>query len=119
MLKLGHTYPNRAEFDAALIVWHVNANPHEWIEPRAYSRKASVRVLHMGVTFELKAETNREAVGRYLEMIRLDPGIEWTVVSNARGRFNKLALGSPPRTIEQFWVYVKPSDEELAAARFA
>ena len=118
MLKLGHHYANRADFDAALASWYATARPEQWIEPGAYTRKPSVRVDHQGVTFELKAETNREAVGRYLELLRKHRDIEWTVVPNARGRFNKFALGSPPRTVEKFWMYVKPSDEALAQMRF-
>ena len=119
VLRLRYAYPNREEFDVDLAAWYVTATPHQWIEPGAYARKPSVRITHRGVVFELKAETNREAVGRYLELLRWNPGIEWTVVPNARGRFNKLAVGNPPTTVEKFWVYVKPSDENLAAVRFA
>jgi hypothetical protein len=118
MLKLGHHYGNREDFDAALAAWYATASPGQWIEPGAYTRKPSVRVNHRGVTFELKAETSREAVGRYLDVLRKHPDAEWTVVPNARGRFNKFALGEPPRTIEKFWMYVKPSDEPLALVRF-
>ena len=117
-MTLGNRYRNREEFDAALSLWYAKAEPGQWIEPGAYTRKASVRVEHRGVTFELKAETSREAIGRYLEAIRRHPDAQWTVVPNARGRFNKLALGDPPRIIEGLWIYVKPGEEEQAEAVF-
>ncbi len=118
LLKIGHHYANREEFDTDLAVWYAQAMPRQWIEPGAYTRKAAVRISHRGVTFELKAETSREAVGRYLAAVREHPGSAWTVVPNARGRFNKLAVGDPPRAIEQFWVYVKPGEEALAEIVF-
>jgi hypothetical protein len=114
----GIRFTNREEFDAALARWYADAAPGEWVEPGVHAQKPSVRIEHSGVVFELKAETNREAVGRYLKIIRESPDAKWTVVPNERGGFNKFAIGDPPVKIEKFWMYLRRSDMAIARLLF-
>ncbi len=110
-------YASRESFDEALATWFATAVEGEAIEPGVHAQKPSVRVEHEGIVFELKAETNRAAVGRYLEFIRNHPTAEWCVVANRRGVRNKLGVGQPPVTIQQFWMYVRRAARSVGQLR--
>lgn len=57
----------------------------------------------------LNADTTRQAVNDYLELVRSAPGeLEWSIVPSARGHFTKIAFGPDRVILPSFHLYADP-----------
>ena len=74
-----------------------------------------VWVLAGGCVCRLHADTKREGVALLLDLWRSEPGLEWRVVANQRGRFNKLAFGEQGMVIPGLFLYLhEPASRGMA-----
>ncbi len=65
-----------------------------------------VWVLAGGRECRLHADTTRDGVAALVGLWRDEPSLEWHVVANQRGRFNKIALSSDRIVIPGLFLYL-------------
>jgi hypothetical protein len=60
-----------------------------------------------GSRYEFHADVKREAVERYLQLVdRYGDGLEWSIVSNQRGKQNDVAYGPDQERVTPLYLYL-------------
>ena len=96
----------RDEFERKLREWYAASEPRDTVGPPAnYPGRGWVFALEFGRRFRLHADSTREGVGRYLELLELYPGMDWWVGVNERGGKNKVSFGPEREVIPGFYFY--------------
>jgi hypothetical protein len=110
MQRLGrHEWISKAEFHERLIRWWKDADDALVGDPVTHRRTAWLWVRDGHRLFRLNADTTREGVQEYLELLRSERGrIDWTIVESAAGKMTKTAFGPEQRVIRGFHLYVDP-----------
>lgn len=97
----------KAEFHERLTRWFRESREEMVGDPAAHRRTAWIYVRDGHTLAKLHADTRREAVAEYLELLRSHPSpIEWTVIPSATGQLTKIAFGPAKETLRNFHLYV-------------
>ncbi len=98
---------NRGEFYRLLDRWLRLTNEQTIGEAGVVQgRTPWVWILVGGRECRLHADTKREGVAALLDLWRASPNLEWHVVANQRGRFNKVAIGDEKIVIPGLFLYL-------------
>lgn len=110
MQRLGRAdWIPKLEFHSRLLRWYRETDEAAIGDPDADRRTAWLWVRDGHRLARLFADTSREAVGQYLELLSEQRGeLEWTVVPSAAGQWTKIALGPDQVVIDGFHLYVDP-----------
>lgn len=101
---------SKSEFHSRLRRWYRETDESVVGDPDADNRTAWVWIRDGHRLARLNADTTREAVGEYLELLRSLPGeIDWHVVPSARGNLTKIAFGPARVTLPAFHLYADPA----------
>ena len=93
-LPKGARYGGRHELVAALREWLATSKePTIGDTGGAFHGQFWISAHIGGHSVRLAADTTREAVQRVVDAMRYDPNMPWRVISNQRGRVNKLVIG--------------------------
>ena len=99
----------RAEFHERLARWFRETDEPVVGEVSAHRRTAWVWVRDGHTLAKLHADTTREAVGEYLQLLRTNPSpLEWSIIPSASGQLTKIAFGPSRVTIRNFHLYHDP-----------
>jgi len=72
-----------------------------------YRRTGWIHVRHGSTFFVLNADTKRESVNEYLQLVdRYGNDLLWEVVENERGRMTAVAYGPENYRLKSFYLYV-------------
>lgn len=97
----------KAEFHDRLARWFRDTDEESIGDPSAHRRTAWVWIRDGHILAKLQADTTREAVAEYLEILRAHPRpLEWSVVPSATGQLTKIAFGPEKQTLRNFHLYV-------------
>jgi hypothetical protein len=97
----------KLEFHDRLARWLRDTEDRVVGDPDAHRRTAWVYVRDGHTLAKLHADTTREAVAEYLELVRTHRSpLEWTVVPSATGQLTKIAFGPERTTIRNFHLYL-------------
>ena len=110
MERLGRAdWITKLEFHSRLLHWYRETEETVIGDPEADRRTAWLWIRDGHRLARLFADTTREAVGRYLELLAERRGeLDWTVVPSAAGQLTKIALGPDRAVIDGFHLYVDP-----------
>jgi hypothetical protein len=99
---------DRHEFERLLQDWIAHAGPHATIgDTSGRCQTAWIHVQSDGNLYYLNADSTKAAVDQYVGLLAIDPELPWTIVTNQRGRRNKVAFGRSGTVIPGFYFYVK------------
>ena len=85
---------SRLDFDSALREWIDTAVIGEMIgDSPDFGGKAWLHIIDAGCRYYWNADSTREGVREYLDLLAFDPGLDWQVVPNQKGRMVKVAFG--------------------------
>jgi hypothetical protein len=99
----------KLEFHARLVRWFRETGEPVIGDPDTDRRTAWLWVRDGHRLTRLFADTTREAVGRYLDLLNENRGeLDWTVVPSAAGQWTKIALGPDRVVIDGFHLYADP-----------
>lgn len=110
MERLGRAeWISKLEFHSRLQRWYRRTDEPVIGDPEADRRTAWLWVRDGHRLARLFADTARDAVGEYLELLNEHGGeLEWSVVPSATGQLTKIALGPGRVVIDGFHLYVDP-----------
>lgn len=110
MERLGRAeWITKLEFHSRLLRWHRETAEAAIGDAGADRRTAWLWIRDGHRLARLFADTTRDAVGQYLDLLHEHHGeLEWTVVPSAAGRMTKIAFGPDPAVIDGFHLYVDP-----------
>src|SRR4051812_36055370 len=92
-IQAGRECGSKAEFTELLRWWHETTQEKTVGDGGPFSGKAWIWVRAGGERCHLNADSNRDGIGRYLELARAHgPDLPWYVVANTRGRVNKIVV---------------------------
>jgi hypothetical protein len=104
----------KAEFHSRLRRWYRDTDDAVVGDPAAHALTAWIWIRDGHRLARLNADTTREAVGLYLELVRSLPGdVEWSIVTSARGNLTKIAFGPERVILPAFHLYADPSTVPL------
>jgi hypothetical protein len=97
----------KAEFNDRLARWFRETGEPVIGDPAAHRRTAWLWIRDGHLLAKLHADTTREAVAEYLELLRANPSpLAWTVVPSATGQMTKIAFGPEHAVIRNFHLYL-------------
>jgi len=110
MERLGRAdWITKLEFHARLLRWFRETDEPVIGDPDTDRRTAWLWIRDGHRLARLFADTTREAVAGYLELLNENRGeLEWTVVPSAAGQWTKIAMGPDRSVIDGFHLYVDP-----------
>jgi len=98
---------NRKAFDDWLLNWYRNTNEKTVGDVGDFGQQAFLWVEENELKYRLNADTKREGVKGYLDLLDKNNGsIKWTVVANLKGKMNKIAFGDNEIKIRGFYLYL-------------
>jgi len=98
---------DRKAFDAWLSNWYKNTNEKTVGEIGNFGQQAFLWIEENEVKYRLNADTKREGVKEYLDLLdENNNSIKWTVVANLKGKMNKVAFGDNKIKIRGFYLYL-------------
>ncbi len=100
---------SKSEFHSRLRRWFRDTNDAVIGDPDAHALTAWVWVRDGHRLARLNADTTRDAVAAYLELVRTLPEIDWSIVPSARGHPTKIAFGPDRIVLPAFHLYADPS----------
>lgn len=108
MERLGRgEWITKSEFHDRLARWLRASEESVVGDPAAHRRTAWIWVRDGHMLAKLHADTTREAVVEYLNLLRTHRSpLEWTVVASATGQLTKIAFGPERLTVSGFHLYV-------------
>lgn len=99
----------KVEFHARLGRWYRETNEPVVGDPNADRRTAWVWIRDGHRLARLFADTTREAVREYLDLLLQHRGaVDWHVVPSASGQLTKVAFGPDRLGLDGFHLYVDP-----------
>jgi hypothetical protein len=112
-LPPGTTCENRTAFADLLRAWFESSAETTIGEVGTFGGKALIHISLNGQACHLNADTRRDGVRRYLELVREHGAdLAWTAAANNRGKVNKILVGPHQEAIRFFYLY---TDEDLPA----
>jgi hypothetical protein len=100
----------KGEFHSRLRRWYLQTDEEVIGDADAHRLTAWVWVRDGHRLAHLTADTSRQSVGQYLElMASLPGGVEWHIVPSARGHFTKIAFGPDRIILPSFHLYADPN----------
>lgn len=104
-----HIPLDRTQFHARLREWLLGCNEQR-IGSANYGRTAWIHVRDGGNLFALNADTGRDAVNQYLEVVKLHGNdLRWDITETKRGNMTAVSYGPSLCRIESFYFYLIPS----------
>ena len=96
----------RQDFDLWLLNWYKNTNEKTIGDIGNFGQQAFLWVKSNGSKFRLNADTKREGVETYLNLLKEnDNSLNWSIVANMKGKINKVAFGENKIKIRGFYLY--------------
>lgn len=98
---------SKAQFHDCLREWLVHTN-EIFVGPEGLSYKGTpwIYVNEGPQLFVLHADTQREAVGQYLELVsQYGDGIEWVLAESKRGKMTAVVYGPEGLRLTSFYLY--------------
>ena len=97
---------NKSEFHGRIRDWLKHSDDATVGPKAAYGRRPWVYVRDGFRVFELNADTTREAVGQYLELLRQhDDDLRWEITASQRDKMTAVAYGPERRRLKPFYLY--------------
>ena len=97
----------RQSFDSWLLNWYQNTNEKTVGDIGNFKQQAFLWVEENGAKFRLNADTKREGVEIYLNLLKENYGsLNWSIVANLKGKINKVAFGEDKIKIRGFYLYL-------------
>ena len=98
---------NRRSFEKWLMVWYRKTDDSTIGDFENYGQQALLWVKDKSKKYKLNADTKRDAVKIYLNMLDQSGGfLKWTIAPNAKGRMNKVVFGDEKTKISGFYMYL-------------
>jgi hypothetical protein len=112
MEKIGRDHAlSKSEFHERLVDWFKSTDDLCVGAESDYARTGWVHVRHGLTTFVLNADTKREAVYEYLQLVDCyGNDLSWEVVESERGKMTAVAYGPENYRIKSFYLYVVGED---------
>jgi hypothetical protein len=107
MIRRGTTYASKRQFEEALKRWHDGTDDPTIGDTVRYPGVTTwVRVLTAGVEIHVHADTTREAIGRYMELVsQRGYGLPWHVRQGRGGKINKVCIEPDETATKGLFVY--------------
>lgn len=97
----------RQDFDLWLLNWYKNTNEKTIGDIGNFGQQAFLWVKGNGSKFRLNADTKREGVEVYLNLLEEhNNSLNWSIVANLKGKINKVAFGENKIKIRGFYLYL-------------
>ena len=97
----------RQDFDSWLFNWYKNTNEETIGDVGNFGQQAFLWVEDNDSKFRLNADTKREGVEEYLDLLKENNNLlTWSVVANLKGKINKVAFGENKIKIRGFYLYL-------------
>lgn len=109
----GHECADRGDFTELLRWWLESTDEQTVGDVGTFGGKAWVHVAVGGVGCHLNADTSRQGVRRYLELVgEHGSRLPWFVIANSKGKVNRVALGPEREKVKRLYLY---TDQEQPA----
>jgi hypothetical protein len=107
MIEVKRNEPlTKAEFHKRLREWMVN-DDKQIGDISAHDRKAWIHVQSDSQLFQLHADTKRDAVKQYLDLVdSLGDDLQWEVVPSQMKKMSAVAFGPDKIRITSFYLYI-------------
>ena len=102
------------EFFELLRWWSEKTDEATIGDPENFGGKPWIRVTIGDVPCHLNADTRRKGIDNFVRSVVAEGGANYSVVTNARGRANKVAVGQSKQVWPFFYLY---TDREVAGPR--
>jgi hypothetical protein len=111
MERVGRTdWIGKGEFHSRLRRWLRDTDEPVIGDPEAHALTAWVWIRDGHRLARLNADTTRDAVAEYVNLVRHAPGdLEWSIVPSARGNLTKIAFGPDRAILPAFHLYADPA----------
>jgi hypothetical protein len=98
---------NKSEFHSRLKDFWLHSSDDETVGPKAaYGRRPWVYVRDGFRVFMLNADTKREAVGQYLQLLRQhDDDLRWEITASQQKKMTAVAYGPEQCRLKPFYLY--------------
>lgn len=97
----------RQDFDLWLLNWYENTNEKTIGDIGNFGQQVFLWVEGNGFKFRLNADTKREGVEVYLNLLKENNNsLNWSIVANLKGKINKVAFGENKIKIPGFYLYL-------------
>ena len=94
-------------FNSWLLNWYKNTNEKTVGDVGNFGQQAFLWIEENEMKYRLNADTKREGVKEYLQLLDENNGsIKWVVVANLKGKMNKIAFGDNAIKIRGFYLYL-------------
>jgi len=98
---------DRQGFDSWLLNWYQSTNEKTVGDVGNFGQQVFLWVEDNGSKFRLNADTKREGVEVYLNILKENNSpLNWSVVANLKGKMNKVAFGENKIKIRGFYLYL-------------
>jgi len=98
---------SRAEFEERLRAWYQSTDETRIGDGGSYGGAPWVWVRHGTGLYHLNADTKREGVGAYLNLLAKEPSLRWIVGEGRAGKLTKVLFGDRQVAIPGFYLYRK------------
>jgi hypothetical protein len=96
---------DKSEFHSLLRDW-LNSADDSTIGDADFGKSAWLHVRDAAARYRLNADTTRQGVAEYLQLVeRYGDGLKWSVVANRDGVENAVAYGPESRRVRRFYLY--------------
>jgi hypothetical protein len=96
---------NKSELNQCLWDWYENTDEETIGDIGNYGGSVLLRIIAGLSSYNLNADTKREGVKEYLDLLNDNQNLEWSIVLNQKGNLNKVAFGEEDAIIEGFYLY--------------
>jgi serine/threonine protein kinase len=95
----------RSEFEAVLRSWYRNSDEETIGGTVRYGGTPWLWIVVQRDLYHLNADTKRAGVEEYLDRVRTEPELLWTVIEGRAGKRTKVVFGADRRAISGFYLY--------------